>query len=57
MASKYDYRIRKSDGTILNAGTDEHSWFTIEQARAKVNRAEGDIILHCNGGDILGEAF
>lgn len=41
--TKYDYRVRRKDGTFVNAGTDEPSWFTIEQAREIAKK--GDVIL------------
>lgn len=43
---KADYRIKRENGTIVNAGTDKGSWMTIEDARKLVNRNEGEIIIH-----------
>ena len=43
---KADYRIKKANGTILNAGTDKGSWMTIEEARKLVKRNEGEIIIY-----------
>ena len=33
MNNKHCYRVRKEDGRFVNAGTDQPSWFTIEEAR------------------------
>jgi hypothetical protein len=42
-----------ADGTLLNAGTDKNSWFTLEQARATVNRSIGQKIVWDNGMFIM----
>ena len=54
MNMKADYRIKKADGKILNAGTDKGSWMHIEEARKLVNRDEGEIIIY---RDFPGEVF
>ena len=51
------YRIQNANGTYLNAGTEEESWFTLETARGLVNRDNGQRIVEHNGVDILWEAF
>lgn len=57
MAEKYSYRIKRADGTIVNAGTDDHSWFNLDQARNKVNRAKGETIIESDGVNELWEVF
>jgi len=54
---KYTFRIQYADGTFLNAGTGEDSWFSLENARSKVNREAGQMIIESDGMDILWEAF
>jgi hypothetical protein len=54
---KANYRIRKADGTFLNAGTDFGSWFTLKQAREIVNYDAGQQIVESDGVNILWEAF
>lgn len=51
------FRIVKSDGRIVNAGTGQPSWFSLEEARSKVNREEGERIFESNGVDFLWEVF
>jgi len=51
------YRIQKSDGTFLNAGTDKPSWFTLEKARQLVNYDWGHKIVESDGVNILWEVF
>lgn len=43
---KADYRIKRENGTIVNAGTDKGSWMTIEEARKLVNRENGETIIY-----------
>lgn len=54
---KVKYRIQNADGTMLNAGTDAPSWFSLEDAREIVNRETGQRIIESNGGRILWEVF
>ena len=54
---KADYRIKRENGTLLNAGTDQPSWFTLEIARNIVNRKEGQIIIEHNGEREIAEIF
>ena len=51
------YRIQKKNGTILNAGTSKDSWFTLEQARKKVDYSKGERIVESNGIHILWEVL
>lgn len=51
------YRILKADGRIRNAGTDEPSWFTLEQARAIVDYERGESIVEDDGVNILWQVF
>lgn len=53
----YKYRILTADKRYVNAGTGLNSWFTLEQAREKVNREAGEIIVEHNGMDILWEVL
>ena len=48
-----NYRIQNADSTLLNAETDQPSWFTIEQARALVNRQAEQRIVYDTGAFIL----
>lgn len=54
---KVKYRIQKKNGTILNAGTSKDSWFTLEQARKKVNYSKGERIIESDGVHILWEVL
>lgn len=54
---KAKYRIQNEDGTILNAGTDNESWFDLETARKKVNYAIGQKIVEHDGVNILWETL
>lgn len=54
---KLRYRIRKSDGTFLNAGTGKDSWFTLKEARELVNYEEGETIVEHDGVNVLWEIF
>lgn len=51
------YRIQNANGTMMNAGTDFPSWFTLEQARKLVNYEIGQRIIESDGVDILWEIF
>ena len=54
---KANYRIQNANGTMLNAGTDEGSWFTLETARNLVDYDNGQRIVESDGVNILWEAF
>ena len=54
---KANYRIQNTNGTMLNAGTDEGSWFTLETARILVDYDNGQRIVESDGVNILWEAF
>lgn len=47
------YRIQNSDGTFLNAGTGEGSWFSLEDARKKVDYTKGQSIVEHDGMNVL----
>ena len=49
------YRIQKADKTILNAGTGEDSWFSLDSARELVNYEKGERIIESDGVNILWE--
>lgn len=51
------YRILRSNGTYLNAGTGIDSWFTLDRARELVNREKGEIIVEHDGVNVLWEVF
>lgn len=51
------YRIQNSDGTILNAGTDNESWFNLDNARKTVNYETGQRIIESDGVNILWEVI
>jgi hypothetical protein len=51
------YRIKKDDGTFLNAGTGENSWFTLDDARKLVDYSKGQIIVESDGMNELWEIF
>ena len=42
---KADYRIKRANGTYLNAGTGLNSWFTLEKARSIVDYSKGEKIV------------
>lgn len=42
---KTDYRIKRANGTYLNAGTGLNSWFTLEKARATVDYSKSEKIV------------
>jgi len=52
---KTTYRIQTKDHKIKFAGTDENSWFNLEEARKKVNYSEGERIVQSNGERIICE--
>jgi hypothetical protein len=54
---KNPYRIKRKNGTFLNAGTGENSWFSLEDARKKVNREAGEKIVESDGLNVLWEVF
>lgn len=54
---KANYRIVNENRTILNAGTDSSSWFTLEDARKLVNYELGQMIYEHDGVYLLWEAF
>lgn len=54
---KYGYRVQNENGTFLNAGTGLNSWFTLDEARAKVDYSRGQRIIESDGMNILWEAF
>lgn len=54
---KLKYRIKKTDGRIKYAGTGLNSWFNLEDARKKVNRSSGEIIIESDGVNTLWEVF
>ena len=49
------YRIQNSNGTYLNAGTGEDSWFTLEIARKLVDYSIGQRIVEHDGVNVLWE--
>ena len=51
------YRIQTSTGRILNAGTGQDSWFSLEKARALVNYNNGERIVESDGLNILWEVL
>lgn len=51
------YRIQNENGTFLNAGTGEESWFTLEQARNIVDYNKGQRIVEHDGVNVLWETF
>ena len=51
------YRIQNQNGTFLNAGTGQDSWFTLEKARNIVNRDTGQKIVEHDGVNILWEVL
>jgi hypothetical protein len=51
------YRILNNNGTFLNAGTGNDSWFTLQDARKKVNYNIGQKIIEHDGINILWEVF
>ncbi len=44
IAKAHDYQVKRADGTIVNAGTDLHSWFTLDEARETAK--PGDTVLY-----------
>jgi hypothetical protein len=54
---KMTFKIQNEDGTFLNVGTDEPSWFTLEDARGIVNINNGQRIVEHNGVSVLWEVL
>jgi len=54
---KANYKIQNANGTFMNAGTDEPSWFNLEDARKLVNYDRGQRIVEHDGVNILWEIF
>jgi hypothetical protein len=52
-----NYRIRRTNGTYLNTGSDLSSWMTLEEARQKVDYDLDEIIVYHNGAEVLFEVF
>ena len=52
-----NYRIQNEDGTFLNANTGLDSWFTLEEARNKVDYSIGQRIVEHDGVSILWEVL
>ncbi len=50
---KNPYRIITKEGKIKYVGTGENSWFSIEEARLKVNRSNGEKIVMSDGVNIF----
>ena len=48
--SRYDYRVRTAEGKFRNAGTDQPSWFTLEEATEIMQ--EGDTVVNGTMGNI-----
>lgn len=46
---KYRYRIRNSDGTYHNAGTDKPSWFSLNDAKKIVDYKKNQQVRECDG--------
>ena len=55
--NKLKYRIRRENGTFVNAGTDYPSWFNLKEARKLVNRGKKEQIVESDGENILWEVF
>jgi len=55
--SRTGYRIQNSDKTILNAGTDQPSWFSLDGAREVVNYEIGQTLVESDGVNILWEVL
>lgn len=51
------YRIQNENGSLLNSGTGDDSWFTLEEARKLVNYEAGQRIVESDGVNILWEVF
>ena len=54
---KTTYRIQREDKTIVNAGTDEPSWFSLEDARSIINLEKNERIIESDGVNILWEVL
>lgn len=51
------YRIQNENGTFLNAGTGEDSWFSLEEAKNKVDYSKGQRIVEHDGINVLWEVL
>lgn len=56
-SNKIKFRIITKDNTILNAGTDKDSWFTLDKARKIVDYKKEQKIIEHDGVNILWEIF
>ena len=54
---KARYKILNADRTVYNVGTVEGSWFTLEEARARVDYSKGQMIYECDGVNMLWEVL
>jgi len=54
---KANYRIKNENGTFLNAGTGENSWFTLEEAKVLVNYQYGQKVIESDGVNVLWEVL
>lgn len=54
---KTSYRIQTENRRIKYAGTGFNSWFTLEDARKKVDYANNERIIEHDGMNILWEVF
>ena len=52
---KADYRILNADGTYLNAGTGNDSWFFMREALKIVNESRGQKVVEHNGAYVVCE--
>jgi hypothetical protein len=52
---KANYRILNTDGTYLNAGTGNDSWFFMREALDIVNESIGQIVVEHNGISVVCE--
>ena len=59
MNAKIQYRIKTKNNTFKFAGTGANSWFSLEDARAKVDYSQNEMIVEiCKyTGEILWECF
>ena len=56
-ANEYKYKVYRSNGTVVNAGTNKPSWFTLDQARKLVENGDGERIYEHDGVRKLWETF
>jgi len=58
MDAKIEYRIQLKDSKFKFAGTGVNSWFSLEEARKKVNYSNGERIVQCHPvHGVLWESF